>query len=130
MDDHRVDAGPFELLHLVLGRERELGDGELARRYLGEELQHLVERPGEYEQLRVEAGECVLELLLIRHTPRHLELPEVDSVLDHLSHPDVDDAGIGAREPVDLLAVPEEEDRQMGCAADVHEPALEPAVDE
>src|SRR5690242_1582167 len=39
-DEHRVDARALEGEHLVAARHLDLGDRELARRHVGQELQH------------------------------------------------------------------------------------------
>ena len=65
-----VDAGALELVDLHLRDVEEVGDRELARRQVGEEVEHVLERlvlvaRGENDQLRVEPFECGLELVLV-----------------------------------------------------------------
>ena len=43
MDDHCVDAGPLELVHLFLGRHGEICDRELPGGHSGEQLEHRLE---------------------------------------------------------------------------------------
>src|SRR6185437_4906288 len=75
LDDHGVAACVFELLHVVRRRQREVGDRELAGRDRGEQLEHDVERGAilvgldgrQQEDLRVDALERLLDLLLVAH---------------------------------------------------------------
>src|SRR4051812_44382704 len=43
-DDHRVDAGPLELEHVRAARAGELGDRELAGRYVRQEVEQALEK--------------------------------------------------------------------------------------
>ena len=65
-----VDAGALQLVDLHLRDVEEVGDRELARRQVGQEIQHVLERlvlvaRAENDQLRVEPFECSLELVLV-----------------------------------------------------------------
>src|SRR5947209_9379079 len=96
VDDDRVAAGAFELLHLFAIRQLQIGDRELARGHGGEHLEHDLERRlvvfaldrGEQEDLRVDAFESLLELFLVADLHRAVE-PELDGLRVQLLEPSV-----------------------------------------
>ena len=72
---HGVDAGALELLHVASRRVGELGDRELARRDVGQQLEQPVERccsssAASAESSRISGStllEDALELVLVAH---------------------------------------------------------------
>ena len=81
-DEHRVDPGALERQHLVPALDVDAGDRELAGRYVGQELQHRVERVGvgvslrggEQEDLGIALLERELELLLVPDVDDRLQV--------------------------------------------------------
>src|SRR5689334_13081117 len=67
--DHGVHSSTLELGHLVTAADRQLGDRELARRHVLQELEHVLQRlvvpAHEHEQLRVELLEHRCELVFV-----------------------------------------------------------------
>src|SRR5436305_4728461 len=143
-DDHRVDSGALELADVAARRRGQLRDGELAGGHVREQVedpfQRLLVLPGEHEELGVELLQRVRELFVVLDSQRQLEvIVELDvRALDDVVAPaeparpggDVDDASVGAGQPVGGLAVPPEEDRHRDRTADLLELRLVPAVDE
>src|SRR5262245_5087562 len=79
-DDDGVDAGPLQRKDVVPVLHTDVGDGELAGRNVGEQPEDVVDRvllpglpAGEQEDLRVDALEGDLELLVVRHVEHALE---------------------------------------------------------
>src|SRR5262245_21486606 len=80
-DEHRVDARPLELGHVLTARPSQLGDRQLARGHVGEQVEHALEvrlavlgvLGGEQEDLPVDLLEHALELLLVADLDHALE---------------------------------------------------------
>ena len=79
-DDHGVDSGALELVHLLTGRGGHIGDGEFPGRDIRQELERAAERvflvvfgTAEQEDLRIETLECQLELVLVAHLDHTVE---------------------------------------------------------
>ena len=71
-DDHCVDSGALELVDLLSRRDGNIRDGELACRNVREQVERAPQRisvivrgTAEQEDLRIEAFECALELVLV-----------------------------------------------------------------
>ena len=100
-DEHGVHSRPLEGEHLVAGRDFDLGDRELPGRYVGEQLEHGVERVDvlvdvvgvQEEDLGVEPFERQLELLFVAHVDDSFEVV----VIAVLVGPDPDRIGVARR---------------------------------
>src|SRR6184192_4244597 len=80
VDDHGVDARALELADLLRRRQRQVGDRELARGDARQQVEHALERRvavaaprREQEDLRVDALQRLLELLLVAHVDDAVE---------------------------------------------------------
>src|SRR5919202_1415525 len=137
-DDHGVDPGTLQLGHLRRPRDRQLRDREFARRYVRKQVEDaservLLVRSGQDEELRVEALEHRLEVVLVVNAQRELEV--VAERRQRLLEPlavaaGLDDARVGALERLHPLAAPQEQDRKQRGRPDRRELPLGAAPDE
>jgi hypothetical protein len=131
--DDGVDTGALERDHVVARRGPQLGDRELSRRDVRQELEHVVERvdvgierrAAEQEDLRVDVLEHVAQLLLVARLDDGVEAEAenalvgggepVPVVVEPGGH---DQVGVGTRGIGGIRIARAPQQRQVGRAAD------------
>ena len=133
VDEHGVDARSLERDHVVAGGGREVGDGELPGRDVGQEVEDLLDvllvvlgvARREEEDLRVDALERRLERIVVVDVGDDLQAERAGALVELLEIVlvvvllDDDQAGVGPGRARGLRRrVVTEEDREVGRVTD------------